>query len=248
MITEKWITDNVNIAVTDKRTNKVYDNFTIFKANKAGIIKWGKIAHYNIVYDALKENKAVLNEVLADYPVLKKEDNSKKLKLAKAKMQMLKLRLTANKLHGIDAEPAKETFIIKESGSFGIIYKQFKDKPKEAIKHLKKVKQGECINALFRSDIGYIDIIWGENDDITNKGFGLKHIIAKHETEIKQMGFEVEDFIPIIVQFGNFNEKKSELDKKVYESKMFRFIVAIDRQISKNWLLTAFDLRKKPQH
>jgi hypothetical protein len=135
---------------------------------------------------------------------------------------------------------------IKEIGEFGTIYCQFEKEPKKAIKHLMKVKEGECINALYRNDIGFIDIVWGENDK-NNKGFGLKHIIEKHGKEIKQLGFEVEDFIPIVVQFGNLNEKESDKCRKVYESKMFRFIVESKYKNSKkNWLLTAFDLRKKP--
>jgi hypothetical protein len=60
-------------------------------------------------------------------------------------------------------------------GDFGLIYPQFKDKPKLAIKHL-----------------------------------------------------------------------MSEADKKVFDSKMFRFVVAIDKKRSKNWLLTAFDIKKRP--
>ena len=68
----------------------------------------------------------------------------------------------------------------KETGEFGRIYRQFKRKPKQAIKHLIRVKQGEAVSAMFRSDIGFIDIVWGENDPVTNKGFGLKHIIEKH--------------------------------------------------------------------
>lgn len=132
-----------------------------------------------------------------------------------------------------------------EKGDFGTINTQFKNKPKEAIKHLLKVQKGECINALYRDDIGFIDIIWGENDQ-NNKGFGLKHIVEKHSKEIRELGYNIEDFIPIIVQFGDFNEKKSDSDKKVYESKMFRFAIAINNKNKKRWLLTAFDLRKKP--
>lgn len=132
-----------------------------------------------------------------------------------------------------------------EKGDFGPIYTQFKDKPKLAIKHLMKVQDGECVNALHREDIGYIDIVWGENDK-KNKGFGLKHIVEKHGEAIKSYGFNIEDFIPIILAFGDFNEKKSGTDKKVFESKMFRFVVAIDKKRSKNWLLTAFDLKKRP--
>lgn len=45
----------------------------------------------------------------------------------------------------------------KETGEFGTIYTEFQNKPKEAIKHLKKVKEGECINAFYRKDIGYVE-------------------------------------------------------------------------------------------
>ena len=128
---------------------------------------------------------------------------------------------------------------------FGTVYTQFKDKPKEAIKFLMKVQEGECVNALYRDDIGYIDIIWGDNDPKTNKGKGLKHIIEKHGASINQLGFKVEDFIPIVVQYGDFNEKASDAHKKVFESKHFRFVVAINERDNKKkqWLLTSFDMR-----
>ncbi|MBP5649540.1 MAG: hypothetical protein J6X01_00480 [Bacteroidales bacterium] len=134
-----------------------------------------------------------------------------------------------------------------QEGPFGIIYTQFEGQPKQAIKHLLKVQQGECIKALFRDDIGFIDIVWGENDSVTNKGFGLKHIYEKHGKSIKALGFEIEDFIPIVVQFGNFNMKKSDQDKKVYESDQFRFVIAIDHRYEKKWLLTAFDIKTAPE-
>ena len=134
-----------------------------------------------------------------------------------------------------------------QSGRFGSIYPQFQDKPKEAIRFLLKRREGECIKSLYRSDIGYIDIVWGENDQ-NNKGFGLKHIIEKHGGDIEELGFKIEDFIPIVVQFGEFNETVSDAGKKVFESKMFRFVVATNFEgRRKQWLLTSFDLRKKPR-
>ena len=69
-------------------------------------------------------------------------------------------------------------------GRFGTIYTQFQDKPKEAIRFLIKHREGECIKSLKRHDIGYIDIVWGENDE-NNKGYGLKHIIEKHGTNFE---------------------------------------------------------------
>ena len=131
-------------------------------------------------------------------------------------------------------------------GEFGTIYTQFKNKPKDAIKHLKKVQTGECIKALFRKEIGSIDLVWGENDAKTNNGYGLKHIIEKHGNEIKQLGFEIEDFIPLVVEHGLFDQKRSNKKKIILTNKMFRVV------ITKKWngklktfLLTTFDLRKK---
>lgn len=137
-----------------------------------------------------------------------------------------------------------------EKSAFGIIYRQFKGKPKEAIKFLRKVKGGECIGALHRNDIGDIDLVWGEITDKTkHAGYGLVHIIDKHEAAINQLGFKIEDFIPIVVQYGNFNLKKSDSQKMVFESQEFRFVVAVQKgnNKTKNWLLTAFDLTKKPK-
>ena len=48
------------------------------------------------------------------------------------------------------------------SGEFGLQYTQFRHKPKLAIKHLKRAKGGECIAALYRADVGDIDIPWGK--------------------------------------------------------------------------------------
>ena len=80
-------------------------------------------------------------------------------------------------------------------GEFGPIYSQFKGKPKQAIKHLKKVRKGEALKVFYRDEIGFVDLVWGENDPKSNKGFGLKHIIEKHSKEIARLGFEVEDFL-----------------------------------------------------
>ena len=82
-----------------------------------------------------------------------------------------------------------------------------------------------------------------------HRGFGLAHIIDKHEADINRLGFQIEDFIPIIVQYGNFNLKKSDSQKMVFESRGFRFVVAIQKNNgnTKNWLLTAFDLTQKPK-
>ena len=143
----------------------------------------------------------------------------------------------------------KETII--ETGKYGPVYRQFAGKPKEAINYLRQKQNGECIAALHRNDIGDIDIVWGKvTDPIKHKGYGLAHIIDKHELEINKLGFNIEDFVPIVVQFGNFNLKKSDNQKKVFESETFRFVVALENEQDgkiKKWLLSAFDIIKRPK-
>jgi hypothetical protein len=154
-----------------------------------------------------------------------------KLSIAKAKANALLLIQTQNTMGSIS--------------DFGQVFTQFKGKPKQAIKHLLKVKQGEAVSALYREDIGYIDIVWGENDPKTNKGFGLKHIIEKHGKEIEQLGFKVEDFIPIVVLSGIKTDAK-EKEKILLESQMFRVVIMQEwKGKKKTFILTAFDLRKK---
>lgn len=120
---------------------------------------------------------------------------------------------------------------------------QFKNKPKEAIKFLMEVKKGDALSALYRKEIGYIDIVWGENDPKTNKGFGLKHIIEKHGKEIEQLGFKVEDFIPIAVMFGDYKISKKYRNRIELIGNAFKIIITKDKIKNKTFVLTAFDLR-----
>ena len=143
----------------------------------------------------------------------------------------------------------KETAV--ETGKYGPVYRQFAGKPKEAINFLREKQNGECVAALHRNDIGDIDIVWGKvTDPVKHKGYGLAHILDKHEVGINKLGFNIEDFVPIVVQFGNFNLKKSDSQKKVFESETFRFVVALENEEDgkiKKWLLSAFDIIKRPR-
>lgn len=78
----------------------------------------------------------------------------------------------------------------------------------------------------------------------THEGYGLAHIIDKHGSVIRYNAsrFAIEDFIPIVVQFGAMKEELP--DKYIFESESFRFV------IKKHWngkhkkfLLTAFDMQ-----
>lgn len=126
-------------------------------------------------------------------------------------------------------------------------YKQFKNKPKEAILHLMKVKKGRCSDALYREDIGFVDIIWGYNNPKTNIGFGLKHIIEKHGKEIAEIGFKVEDFIPFV--FSVLQKAKKQIypqNRIIYENKLYKIVIRNNFNNKKNkWVLTAYDRRNK---
>ncbi len=163
---------------------------------------------------------------------------------------MTRKKLTPKQLEALKKGRAKLRAMRKnktlqglQKGDFGTIYPQFKGKPKQAIQHLKKVKQGECPKALYRDDIGYVDIVWGENDPKTNKGYGLKHIIEKHGKEIKQLGFEVEDFIVFGFMFGKVKQTE-RLQRIILEGERYKLIIITKwNKKDKKLLLTAFDLR-----
>lgn len=104
------------------------------------------------------------------------------------------------------------------------------------------MKKGECEAALYRPETGYVDIIWGEGG---KKGYGLCHIIEEHEKEIQQLGFEIEDFIPIVFSIGIYSADEEKEKHKIYlKGENYTLIVKTKwNEINKRYLLTAFDLR-----
>ncbi|MDR0437189.1 MAG: hypothetical protein LBH22_02670 [Bacteroidales bacterium] len=132
-------------------------------------------------------------------------------------------------------------------GEFGSIYTQFKNKPKEAIKHLKKVQNGECLKALYRQEIGFVDIVWGKNDE-NNRGYGLKHIIEKHGTQIKRLlGYEVEDFIPFAFQYGKIQPQKEKYKIRIASDSHIIVLLTEWKGGKKTLLLTSFAMKKRKQ-
>ncbi|MBR3699524.1 MAG: hypothetical protein IKM85_08420 [Bacteroidales bacterium] len=127
-----------------------------------------------------------------------------------------------------------------EIGDFGPIYRQFQKKPKEAILFLKKQKSGECVGALYRDDIGYVDIVWGVGG---KSGYGLCHIIEEHEEEFKQLGFNIEDFIPMVFAFGIYTENQRENKIKLRGENFMLIIKTKWNDKNKRFVMTAFDLR-----
>ena len=130
-----------------------------------------------------------------------------------------------------------------ETGPFGPIYTQFEKKPKEAILHLKKVQKGECKNALYREETGYVDIVWGEvTNHKTHEGYGLSHIIDKHGEKIKQLGFEIEDFIPIVFALGIYSDSPKENKIRLTGEKFMLVVKTKWDDISKSFVMTTFDV------
>ena len=135
-----------------------------------------------------------------------------------------------------------------EIGEFGPIYRQFEKKPQEAIRFLCKNKAGDCIHALYREDIGFIDIIWGEvTDPVKHKGYGLAHIIDKHGTEINALGFSLEQFIPILVKYGEMAKSKDP-NKIILKGNNFKIIISKKAYknnviMNKTFVLTSFSIK-----
>lgn len=136
-----------------------------------------------------------------------------------------------------------------KKGEFGNIYTQFNGDIEGAVEFLKKVKNGECVNVLHRLDIGFVSLIWGEKGygKRFEGGYGLNHILAKHEEELKQLGLSVEDVISYVFENGELDLK--ELDKygKILIKKdKFLLVIKVDwnkDELDNPFILTIYDLR-----
>ena len=167
--------------------------------------------------------------------------NIKKFEISKDLLAKVTAVVTAPQVKQVTLGGLKK----KAISEFEPTFKQFKGKPVEAIKYLQKEKKGQCTEALYRADIGFVDIVWGENNTKTNVGYGLKHIIEKHEHEIKELGFDVANFIATVFAYGDLKKHREE-DKIILDSNMFRLVVKTTWNGNKKaFVLTAFDLRKK---
>ena len=73
-------------------------------------------------------------------------------------------------------------------------YPEYKGTGQKAVDFLVKNKSGQVKGAFNRSDIGDIDVVWGEvTNKIEHTGYGLSHIIDKHgDSAAKKLGDVVE--------------------------------------------------------
>lgn len=127
-------------------------------------------------------------------------------------------------------------------GVFGNIYDQFKGKIKEALDFIMEHKDGDLLGVFHRSDVGDIDLVWGDD-----KG-GFAHIINKHVGEGKSFANADDAIRDIdnIIKNGDIDFENGDKIVFIKDGKK----VTIRKNIrekgkkiaDKNWVLTAYDL------
>jgi len=113
-------------------------------------------------------------------------------------------------------------------------------KGKDALRKIMKEKRGVCRDA-YEVDGMSVDIIWGKvTNSQLHKGFGLSHIIDKHELEIKAKGFDIIDIIDLCLNNGLFNSEKSDTKRRRYDYGKSSAVLALDIKNDSVWLLTGY--------
>ncbi|MDD3602636.1 MAG: hypothetical protein PHZ17_04915 [Sulfurovum sp.] len=127
--------------------------------------------------------------------------------------------------------------IPQEIEKFGRNFTKFKGKPKEAIGHLIKVKNGQVRGAIHKEGVGDIDFIWGKVTDAKrHKGYGFAHIIDKHGVEEAMKLPKMIEKLKIKIKTNN---------GLILEDEEYRVSIRLDWiGKSKIWVLTAFDKRE----
>ena len=143
-------------------------------------------------------------------------------------------------------EKAEEQPPKKAGGDvFGTAFPAFSGKPKEAIEHLIKTKEGHVPAAFHKEGLGDIDLPWGK---MGKGGFGLAHIIERRD----QSGDDGVAFVrklPTIISEGK-TEQREGFPGRVY-------VVANDGNAEavvslsylgkeRMWLLTGYEYKKTP--
>jgi len=127
--------------------------------------------------------------------------------------------------------------IPQEIEKFGRNFTKFKGKPKEAIAHLIKIKNGQVRGAINKEGIGDIDFIWGKVlNHKKHTGYGLAHIIDKHGVE---SAYEMPEMI------RKLDIKRESGNGIILEDDEQRVSIRLDWiGKSKIWVLTAFNKRE----
>lgn len=131
------------------------------------------------------------------------------------------------KAAGVTAAPAAAL----ESGPFGPIFREFSNKPNEAVQYLLSVRQGEVPAALHHPATGPIDLVWGEPGKGRSDGYGLSKIEKLHPEVIDDLQGHID---PMGVVSASPN-------RVVLESETHRAVVSLNvHGNDKTWLLSAY--------
>ncbi|PAF41289.1 hypothetical protein [Helicobacter sp. 11S02629-2] len=117
---------------------------------------------------------------------------------------------------------------------FGVNYKEFYHKPKDAIKHLLKTKEGQVAGAFYRPDLGDINLVWGDS----NKG--LKHILERRTSDKgRQAALKFIEELPELIQNGE--AKYGETRVYLYSDKA-QAVISLDYKGNKDnkWIVTGY--------
>lgn len=126
-----------------------------------------------------------------------------------------------------------------ENGPFGTIYTEFRHDAQGAIEKLMKEKDGEAVAALHHSELGDIDLIWGEEGDPEKDyrgGYGLAKIAKKHPEVLN-------DLQGVLAQMSVDKERSGEHKARLKSADgKYRGVVRLTYENKeKKWLLTAFE-------
>ena len=126
---------------------------------------------------------------------------------------------------------------ISKEEFFGIEFKGYKKQ--DAINKLLKEKKGHVKNAFYRKELGYIDVIWG-NDDA-----GLCHIIKQRDKKFYDgighiLGIDMVNKIVTIVENGEILDTDNKL-RIEYDG--YRVGISPKYHNEKiNWIVTAMEI------
>lgn len=231
---ETWAWTVIPDALTEYLKSKGYDGI-IDRGGKGG--GTGHNVYIPFYPEQIKSTEAVTRDAEGKViPLSERFDTSKKdIRYNRTYSDENPFGLTNKDIDEYKRQPSDS------KGAFGNIYTQFKGNAKEAARTLFANQGGDAVGVFERSDIGSVDLVWGDE-----KG-GLKHLILDHVGTDKS--FETSDeaieTIEDIINNGSVS-KKSDTEKTIIEQN--GGLVVIRRNIrnngkkveDKNWVLTSY--------
>ncbi len=145
-------------------------------------------------------------------------------------------KYTIQRAAGLEGDPLDEerAAVLGQAGNYGPVHEEFYHDAQGAVQKLLEDKSGDAIAALHHPDVGDIDLIYGNEGDVSrnNKGgYGLAKIAAKHPEVLNDLQGFIEGL-----------KVKSRTDNRInLEDEHGKAAVRLDLDgKTKNWLITAF--------